>query len=75
MERSYADFYEHGRWSKAEGVLKKLGLWLWAAIGLGGIIAVYLGSVATEILPAPRDLVCLAEEHSAIRRPAPTSPS
>ena len=69
MERSYADFYERSRLSKAKGVFKKFGLWLWGAIGLGGIIAAYLGSVATEILPAPRDLVCLVKEQ--FHDPAP----
>jgi hypothetical protein len=68
MERSYADFYEPSRWQKAKRRFKKLGLWLWGAIGLGGIVAAYLGSVATEVLPAPRDVVCLAREQ--FRKPA-----
>ena len=69
MERSFADFYERSRLSKAKGVFKKFGLWLWGAIGLGGILAAYFGSVATEILPAPRDLVCLVKEQ--FHDPAP----
>ena len=69
MERSFADFYERGRLSKVRGAFKKFGLWLWGAIGLGGIIAAYIGAVATEVLPAPRDVVCLAKEQ--FHEPAP----
>ena len=69
MERSNADFSERSWLSKAKDAFKKLGLWLWGAIGLGGITAAYLGSVATELLPAPRDLVCLAKEQ--FHDPAP----
>lgn len=57
MESSYADFYGRSRWQKAKGAFGKLGLWFWGGIGLGGIVAAYFGTVATEILPAPGDLV------------------
>jgi hypothetical protein len=56
MERSFADFYERSRLSKAKRLFQKFGLWLWGAVGFGGIIAAYFGSVATEILPAPRNV-------------------
>jgi hypothetical protein len=69
MERSYAELYEPRRGPRIKRWLGKLGLWLWGAIGLGGIVAAYAGSVATEVLPAPRDLVCLAKEQFC--RPAP----
>jgi hypothetical protein len=69
VERSYADFYEPSRWQKAKKRFKKLGVWLWGAIGLGVVVAAYFGSVATEVLPAPRDLVCLAREQ--FHKPAP----
>ena len=67
MEPSYADFYQPSPWQKAKRRLKKPGLWLGGA--MGGIVAAYLASVATEIAPAPRDLVCLAKEQ--FREPAP----
>ena len=69
MERSFADFYERGRLSKVRGAFKKFGLWFWGAIGLGGIIAAYVGAIVTEVLPAPRDVVCLAKEQ--FHEPAP----
>ena len=69
MERSFADFYERSRLSKAKGAFKTFGFWLWGAIGLGSILAAYVGSVATEILPAPRSLVCLVREQ--LHDPAP----
>ncbi len=69
MERTYADLYEPTRWRRTRARLKRLGLWLWGAVGLGGVVAAYFGSVATELLPAPHDLVCLAEEQ--FRKPAP----
>jgi len=47
MESSYADSYKRSRSSKAKDAFKKLGWWFWGAIGLGGIIAAYVGSVAT----------------------------
>jgi hypothetical protein len=45
-----------------KGRFKKLGLWFWGGLGLGGIAAAYIASIATEVLPAAGDLVCLARE-------------
>jgi tetratricopeptide (TPR) repeat protein len=69
MGNSYGDFYERSPLSKAKGGFKKFGLWLLGAIGMGGIIAAYVGAVATEVLPAPRDVLCLAREQ--FHDPAP----
>jgi tetratricopeptide (TPR) repeat protein len=69
MERSFAEFYEPGRWRQARGRLKKLGLWIWGAVGLGAILGTYVAAVVNEVAPAPKDLVCLAKEQ--FRKPAP----
>jgi hypothetical protein len=68
MGGDYTVFYQRRAWGRAKERLKKLGLWLWGALGLvflGG----YAAAVMNEIAPAPKDLVCLAKEQ--FRNPAP----
>ena len=72
MERSYADFYERSRWQKAKGAFRKIGAWLWGALGFGAILGGYAVAVVNEFAPAPRvakELVCQWREWRA--EPAP----
>ena len=70
MERSYADFYEPSRWQKAKRRFKKLGLWLWGALGLGAFVGgLCRGGGQRDCARARADLVCLAKEQ--FRKPAP----
>jgi hypothetical protein len=68
MERSYADLYERSRRQKAKGAFKKVGTWLWGALGVGAFLGGYAAAVFNEVAPAPRvakELVCQLREWRA----------
>jgi hypothetical protein len=70
MERSYASFYELGRWRKLKTMLGRSGKRIWGA--LGGLVAAYGFAVALQLLPAPKfasDAICFAR--NAFHDPAP----
>jgi hypothetical protein len=72
MERSFADSYGTSRWHRTKEHFKRLGLWLWGALGLGAILASYVAAVVNEVAPAPqmaKNLVCQWHEWRAERAP------
>jgi hypothetical protein len=70
MERSYADFYNPGRWQTAKSWIKRR--WKLVSGTVGAILLVYVVAIVNEVAPAPplaRGLVCQWQEWRAQRAP------